>query len=97
MNFRSEGVCPRNGLCDSCACGCVAGVVSSPGSAGRPGFVVIARRAGSVAVVRSPGGGVRRGAFQAVGPSGKCSPRRDLQHAPCNLCLKPPFPMEKKT
>ena len=38
---RGEGVCPRNGLCDSCACGCVAGVVHLLGSAGRVGFVVV--------------------------------------------------------
>ena len=34
-------MCPRNGLCDSCACGCVAGVVHLLVSAGRVGFVVV--------------------------------------------------------
>ena len=39
---RSEGVCPRNGLFHSCACGRVAGVVQLLGSAGRLGFVAAA-------------------------------------------------------
>ena len=71
-------MCPRNGLCHSCAYGRVAGEVGLPESAGRLGFVaavvvVAGRRA------RPLLDGVFRGTFWGKGHTGKCSPKRDLR------------------
>ena len=62
MKAECGGPGPRNGLCHSCACGRVAGVVPLLGSAGRLGFVAPPPR-------RSRGGSVSGGVrFGRRGP-----------------------------
>ena len=90
-NYRSEGgLRARNGLCDSCACGCVAGVVHLLGSAGRVGFVVLLSCRWPAGF--APGGRVCRGTSGEGGRGGNCSPERDLRYGVSQTSPNVPHP-----